>query len=73
MFFYDQYGGSFFAVAIKPESLRVHRDLSLKNTTATSIVDTQQKVPTKDEILEELATISGDGLVEGLLKDRFVQ
>ena len=28
---------------------------------------------TKDEILEELATISGDGLVEGLLKDRFVQ
>jgi hypothetical protein len=29
-----------------------------------------QRVPTKDAILEELATIPGDGIVDGLMKDR---
>jgi hypothetical protein len=28
------------------------------------------QAPTKDAILEELATIPGDGIVDGLMKDR---
>jgi len=73
LFFHDKYGGSFVAVAVKPETLRIHRDV-VKLLENDSFVfassSSSQRVPTKDAILEELATIPGDGIVDGLMKDR---
>ena len=73
LFFHDKYGGSFVAVAVKPETLRIHRDVVklLENDSfAFASSSSSQRVPTKDAILEELATIPGDGIVDGLMKDR---
>jgi len=72
LFFHDKYGGSFVAVAVKPETLRVHRDVVklLENDGFQSASFSSLQAPTKDAILEELATIPGDGIVDGLMKDR---
>ena len=72
LFFYDKYGGSFVAVAVKPETLRVHRDVVklLQNDGFEFASYSLHGVPTKDAILEELATIPGDGIVDEVMKDR---
>ena len=72
LFFHDKYGGSFVAVAVKPETLRVHRDVVklLQNDGFEFASYSLHGVPTKDAILEELATIPGDGIVDEVMKDR---
>ena len=72
LFFHDKYGGSCVAVAIKPESLRGHFDVEEgADDKVLQLQKDSHPVPSKDSILEELATISGDGLVESLVKDPF--